>query len=606
MKRWVSGRFDRYMNTLKIKKKLFLLYFYCVMLPLVLTDTIILYLLIQNEYNEKQEILKSAVNATEYTINSAMEEAVILSKNIYFNKYINEFLNTKFQSNLEYYNRYQDLLRDSLFDTSLGTSNTKITIYANNEGIVNGGRFWKTESVEQQWWYQHFVQSGLQMRMYFYYDDSKVQEIEPVRKASFVRKLDRYKRDEYEKFLKIDLDYTAINERMTVARYGCDVYVCADDGRILFSNTGKGNMLSPYSYISSIGYKKGEYMKQINIYGQTIQIYAIPYTITFLQILKRHLPFLILLIGVNVVIPWFFVQLLRRNFVDRLDILSKTFVCGTKGELKAVPESEIHGMDEIAALMRNYNIMVQRVNRLIETVYKSKLKEQEMNIARQKAELLALHEQINPHFLFNVLENIRMRSVLKQEYETAEMIEQLSLMQRQYVEWGTDMVAVQEEIKFVEAYLKLQKYRFGDRLSYDIQVEESCREYRIPKLSLVTFVENACVHGVEDKAVRSWVFVKVYQRNQEFHMEIEDTGGGMSQERVCNIYEKMKHANIQMLKGHGRVGIVNACLRLKMQTNQQVRFEIESEKGLGTVILISAPIHYFDMEGNDVKGTYSG
>ena len=69
MKRWVSGRFDRYMNTLKIKKKLFLLYFYCVMLPLVLTDTIILYLLIQNEYNEKQEILKSAVNATEYTIN---------------------------------------------------------------------------------------------------------------------------------------------------------------------------------------------------------------------------------------------------------------------------------------------------------------------------------------------------------------------------------------------------------------------------------------------------------------------------------------------------------------------------------------------------------
>ena len=80
----------------------------------------------------------------------------------------------------------------------------------------------------------------------------------------------------------------------------------------------------------------------------------------------------------------------------------------------------------------------------------------------------------------------------------------------------------------------------------------------------------------------------------------------MSQERVCNIYEKMKHANIVMLKGHGRVGIVNACLRLKMQTNQQVRFEIESEKGLGTVILISAPIHYFDMEGNDVKGTYSG
>ncbi|MFQ7551189.1 MAG: sensor histidine kinase [Blautia marasmi] len=68
-------------------------------------------------------------------------------------------------------------------------------------------------------------------------------------------------------------------------------------------------------------------------------------------------------------------------------------------------------------LMRNYNIMAKETNHLIETVYKSRLKQQEMNIARQKVELLALHGQINPHFLFNILENIRMRSVLKHENE---------------------------------------------------------------------------------------------------------------------------------------------------------------------------------------------
>ena len=90
-----------------------------------------------------------------------------------------------------------------------------------------------------------------------------------------------------------------------------------------------------------------------------------------------------------------------------------------------------------------------------------------------------------------------MRSVLKQEYETADMIEQLAVMERQYVEWGTDMVTIGEEKKFVEAYLRLQKYRFGDRLSYSIEIQEECAGYKIPKLSLVTFAENSCVHGLK-------------------------------------------------------------------------------------------------------------
>ena len=84
--------------------------------------------------------------------------------------------------------------------------------------------------------------------------------------------------------------------------------------------------------------------------------------------------------------------------------------------------------------MRNYNRMVARTNELIQIVYKNKIKEQEMLVERQNAELLALHSQINPHFLFNALESIRMHSLLKNEYETADMVEKLALMQRQYVE----------------------------------------------------------------------------------------------------------------------------------------------------------------------------
>ena len=279
------------------------------------------------------------------------------------------------------------------------------------------------------------------------------------------------------------------------------------------------------------------------------------------------------------------------------------FNYSVEGRLEEI--KNIHGTDEIASLMRNYNIMAQKTNSLIETVYKSRLKQQEMNIARQKAELLALHGQINPHFLFNVLESIRMRSVLKQEYETADMIEQLAVMERQYVEWGTDMVTIGEEKKFVEAYLRLQKYRFGDRLSYSIEIQEECAGYKIPKLSLVTFAENSCVHGIEDKAAKCWIFVKAYRQEEKLYLEVEDTGSGMPESYLCYLRERMENANIEMLREKGRVGVINACLRLKMQTDGNIHFSLESEKMVGTIVTISAPVKYFREGDKDAEGTVS-
>ena len=306
----------------------------------------------------------------------------------------------------------------------------------------------------------------------------------------------------------------------------------------------------------------------------------------------KHGPAIILLIALNILIPYAMMRPLRRTFTDRLEILNKTLSYRNQGKMEEI--QGIQGTDEIAFLMRNYNSMVKENNHLIETVYKSRLKQQEINIARQKAELLALHGQINPHFLFNVLENIRMRSILKQEYETAEMIEQLSVMERQYVEWGTDALTIQEESQFVESYLKLQKYRFGSRLSYSIEVEEECRDYKIPKLSLVTFVENACVHGIEDKAAPCWIFVKVYKKQEILYMEIEDTGSGISEEYLSVLRERMEHASIEMLKQKGRVGVINACLRLKMYTDGNVKFMLDSEEHVGTIVTIAVPVEFLN------------
>ncbi len=230
------------------------------------------------------------------------------------------------------------------------------------------------------------------------------------------------------------------------------------------------------------------------------------------------------------------------------------------------------------------------MNELIQKEYKDRLKHQEIDIARQKAELLALHSQINPHFLFNALESIRMHSVVKKEFETADMVEKLALMERQNVDWHNDNVKIKEEIRFIEAYLELQKYRFGDKLSYMIDVDEDCVEYRIPKLTLVTFIENACVHGMEAKTSSSWIFVRVTKDKENLIMEIEDTGNGMLEYKRIQLLKEMKEINIQALQKKTEIGILNASLRLRMFSDEQVRFEIDSEPNTGTMVTITIPL----------------
>jgi two-component system sensor histidine kinase YesM len=232
--------------------------------------------------------------------------------------------------------------------------------------------------------------------------------------------------------------------------------------------------------------------------------------------------------------------------------------------------------------------------RLTQTVQRGKLKEQEMDIARQQAELLALHSQINPHFLFNALESIRMHSVLRGEDETAEMVEKLAIIERKNADWNDDYTTIENEMDVVDAYLKLQQYRFGDRLSYEIDVDDNCKNAKIPKLTIVTFVENACVHGIEGKSSPGWIFVRVYTKDMDMIIEIEDTGEGISDEDVEVLRRRMEEASIEDLKQKGRIGVVNACLRLKIATENRVRFIIESEKGIGTTIGVVIPREYIN------------
>ena len=172
----------------------------------------------------------------------------------------------------------------------------------------------------------------------------------------------------------------------------------------------------------------------------------------------------------------------------------------------------------------------------------------------------------------------------------APLVGVLAIMERSYVSWGDDLIPVHREMDFVKAYLLLQKYRFGDRLNYELEIEDDCVDIEIPKLTIVTFVENACLHGVERKAANGWIFVRAYREGDSLALEVEDTGEGMNEELQNAINKQLEEVSLENMKGKKHVGMMNACMRLKLLTKGRARYRLESEEGVGTVMHITIPI----------------
>lgn len=576
---------QRWLEKLNLKKKMMVLYLGCVLVPLIFTDTFILIMIIRSGQSDLRHEMENVVSAVEYNLNKEVERAATLAKNIYLNRYINEFLTREYHSDLEYYNAYLAFMKDTLFESSLGSEQMKIIMYTDNPTIINGSEFQKLQKVKGQDWYCQFKEADQDVMLYCYYDTSAILEVNPSRKISLIRRLNLYQSDGCEKVLKIDLDYSSLIRNLVNMNYDFPVYVCSED-HVILSNRSDQGIQKPFEIYSL--QKEANYASDFQIYGYQMTMYIQKGNSNIFYYIWINLPMVILLVFINIFLPWLLVRNINRSLTYRIWRLSEIFSSGCEEEELSMVE-ETAGNDEISVLMRNYNWMAARQNDLVQTVYKEKLKEQENDIARQNAELLALHSQINPHFLFNALESIRMHSFLKKEYETAHMVEMLAVMERQNVEWGNDDVTIREEVGFVQAYLELQKYRFGERLSYSIEVEDACRMYLIPKLSLVTFVENACVHGIETKAAPGWVFVRVYERKGKLCMEVEDTGAGMSQQCLEKMQRDVEELNIEKIREMEHIGVSNACLRLKMISRNTAEFCFESEQGAGSCVSVRIP-----------------
>lgn len=257
------------------------------------------------------------------------------------------------------------------------------------------------------------------------------------------------------------------------------------------------------------------------------------------------------------------------------------------GELSA--RVEIPNVLELDHLAANLNIMAVHIQQLIN----QNIKEQK-NL--QKAEMRTLQAQITPHFLYNTFDTIIWLAESEETEEVIEITKAFSQFFRISLSKGHDWITVQQELEHVKSYLTIQKIRYANILSYDINVDEGIEDTPMLKLLLQPLVENAIYHGIKNKRGRGKIIVEAHKtdafgiKNGGIYFSVKDDGIGFTQERLAEVLNELKQKNdtedLTVV-----YGLYNVNKRLELYYDKQVSLNIESEYGKGTDISFTVPVN---------------
>ena len=273
-----------------------------------------------------------------------------------------------------------------------------------------------------------------------------------------------------------------------------------------------------------------------------------------------------------------------RSIHRRLTVLAQQAGQIAHGHFTTVPVRD-GGRNEFDQLQGSINSMSMQLRRLIEEGYQAELARVRQEKETNQARLLALQAQVNPHFLFNALESVRLRALARGERETAGVIKHMARMFRRLIEWDRSVITLEEELRFLKEFFIIQSYRFEDEFSYELDVSPEANDCLLPKMILQPLVENAFAHGMAAVEENRWVGVHAAVKDGFLELRVEDNGGGIPP-------EKLRELQAMLAGGQesGRsVGLRNVARRLALCYGGAYRFQIESTPGRGTVCTIHIP-----------------
>ena len=198
-----------------------------------------------------------------------------------------------------------------------------------------------------------------------------------------------------------------------------------------------------------------------------------------------------------------------------------------------------------------------------------------------------LSSQINPHFLFNTLETIRMKALGSGDKEVATMLKILASLLRYNLSAEGKPVPLIQELDSIQNYLNIQHFRFGERVSYDIATTCDVQNIEILPLLIQPIVENSFLHGLENKVSGGFIYILITadaQNPDDILISVKDNGCGMDEDEIELVTKKMNEPDSQ--NNSTSIGMANVNSRIKLFYGQKYGISIQSEVGEGTTVTL--------------------
>ncbi len=241
---------------------------------------------------------------------------------------------------------------------------------------------------------------------------------------------------------------------------------------------------------------------------------------------------------------------------------------------------------EVKRLFAKYEQMIERLRSLF-------LELEKKQKALRKSEYAALQAQINPHFLYNTLDNITWKIRTGNQQDAIDEVVSLSRFFRLSLSKGADMVSVKDEMEHVQLYLKLQKKRYGDRFNYEVDSYMRLADmvkYCVPKLILQPLAENAIYHGFEEIKSGGMIHITADCRQGQIIFEVQDNGVGMEAEYLECLNHALLNADFpDQENDKNGYGIFNINARIKNVFGSEYGLILESRRSEGTIARMILP-----------------
>ncbi|SFI74817.1 Sensor histidine kinase YesM [Paenibacillus sp. UNC496MF] len=238
---------------------------------------------------------------------------------------------------------------------------------------------------------------------------------------------------------------------------------------------------------------------------------------------------------------------------------------------------------EIGGIVRSYNRMIDQLDRVMR-------EENELIAMKTRAELDMLQAQINPHFLYNTLEVINMRSMKTGNLEVSAIVGALADLFRYSIAKGSDIVELDKELTHVANYVTIQQIRFGHSFEAAYEVPDELRNLPIVRFVLQPIIENAIKHGFEGWEEGGLIVISASASGGLLQVRIADNGVGMDKETLAIVRADMEREDGKAHGGENGIGLRNVYRRLKLTYREGMSMTIASAEMRGTSVTLTVPL----------------